>query len=80
MSQGEFKASATENKENGVKPFLCFLVGTAVNSDPQLLDRAGFRVGVMTLATDAPSKEVFKKVQVKNSVFYARTFGKRSRT
>jgi hypothetical protein len=35
---------------------------------------------MMTLTTDARSKEVFKKVQAKNSVFYERTFGKRSKS
>ena len=33
---------------------------------------------MMTLTTDAQSKEVFKKVQDKNAFFYERTFGKRS--
>ena len=78
MSEGEFDSSATKHQEYGVKSLGSLLVGTTAYSQPQLLDGAVLRIWMMTLATDTRSKEVFKKVQAKNSVFYERTFGKRS--
>jgi hypothetical protein len=80
MSEGEFDTSATKHQEYGVETLSSLLVGTTANSQPQLWDGAVFRIWMMTLTTDARSKEVFKKVQAKNSVFYERTFGKRSKT
>jgi hypothetical protein len=80
MSEGEFDTSATKHQEYGVETLGRLLVGTTANSQPQLWDGAVFRIWMMTLATDARSKEAFKKVQAKNSVFYERTFGKRSKT
>ena len=78
MSEGEFDTSATKHQKYGVEPLGSLLIGTTANSQPKLWDGAVFRIWMMTLTTDARSKEVFKKVQAKNSVFYERTFGKRS--
>jgi hypothetical protein len=69
MSEGEFDRSATKYQKYGVEPLRSLLVGTASNSQPQLLDGAIFRIWMMTRATDARSKVLFKIVQAKNSVF-----------
>jgi hypothetical protein len=52
MSECEFDASATKQKQYGVEPFLSLLVGTAANRYPKLLDGAVFGIWVMVLATD----------------------------
>ena len=78
VSQSEFKSSTAKQQVNGIESFLCLLVGATSNSHPQLFHGAGFRVGVLTRATDASIQIGVQKSTTTKFNFYARTFGKRS--
>ena len=78
MFADEFESAAAEQQMDRIEAFLGLLVRAAINGQLKLGERAGFRIGKVTLAADASLKQVFKTVQAKISEICERTFEKRS--
>ena len=69
VGEGGFKGAAAKQEMDGVEPFPGFLVLTAGDGGAQFLHGAVLRIGKLTRAADASSRQMFKKVQARISVF-----------